>query len=387
MNISLIATTHKDYVAKKSDFDYFSGLCAGVCYMPNDFKTLSNENEEKTIKRMLMTKNNGHHSVFDHCYMSLYLENIPKILAMIINNEKMYTTSEKSGRYTQMKLPDDEQKLYDKWLVIFKDAIEKTYEKNKFFTDNRILKLAQENARYVTSIFTPVSMVYSVSYRQLNYLYGFFKGFIAEKHKSVLKQRIAKELEDFCKELEKLGYIDEILQNNNKQREISLFAKRKNVKDYFGEVYVTSYKGTLSQFAQAQRHRTLDMSIAELSNFEIYVPKIIRNDEDLVKEWKEDILSLKDSFPQAQLYKIIEKGTLDNFILKSKERLCSFAQLEIHEQTYKTMQKYANFLKKNDAKLYKVIANYNKTSRCQFPKFKCTSPCGYVQGIKCDRLI
>ena len=75
MNISLIASTHKDYVAKKADFDYFSGLCAGVCYMPNNFKTLSNENEEKTIKRMMMTKNNGHHSVFDHCYISLYLEN------------------------------------------------------------------------------------------------------------------------------------------------------------------------------------------------------------------------------------------------------------------------------------------------------------------------
>ena len=387
MNISLIASTHKDYVAKKADFDYFSGLCAGVCYMPNNFKTLSNENEEKTIKRMMMTKNNGHHSVFDHCYISLYLENIPKILAMIINNEKMYTTSEKSGRYTKMELPEDEKKIYDKWLNIFKEQIEKTYGKTSFFTDNRILKLAQENARYITSIFTPVSMVYTISYRQLNYLYGFFKDFINEKHKSPLKQRIAKELIEFCNELDKLGYIDDVLVDNNKQRTISLFAKRKNVKDYFGEVYVTSYKATLSQLAQAQRHRTLNMSIAELSNFEIYIPKIIRKDEQLVEEWKADILSLKNNFPQAQLYKVIEKGTFDNFILKSKERLCSFAQLEIHEQTYKTMQKYAKFLKKNDVKLYNEILKYNKTSRCQFPNFKCSSPCGFPQGIKCDRLI
>ena len=46
-----------------------------------------------------------------------------KILAMIINNEKDYSTSEKSARYTKMKLSLKEQEIYDKWMSIFYNRI------------------------------------------------------------------------------------------------------------------------------------------------------------------------------------------------------------------------------------------------------------------------
>ena len=35
-------------------------------------------------------------------------------MAMILNNEKEYNTSEKSARYTKMKPSEEEEKLYNK---------------------------------------------------------------------------------------------------------------------------------------------------------------------------------------------------------------------------------------------------------------------------------
>lgn len=43
---------------------------------------------KKTIKRMNNTLNSGYYSVYDHIFVSLDIRNIPKFLAMIINNEK-----------------------------------------------------------------------------------------------------------------------------------------------------------------------------------------------------------------------------------------------------------------------------------------------------------
>jgi thymidylate synthase ThyX len=123
MKISVIASTKENYTATKEEFDRLSGHSAGVCYMPNNFDTLFNEPEEKTMKRCNNTKLSQHHSVFGHPYISLSLEDIPKGLAMVLNNEGIYNTSEKSARYTKMSLNPEEQKLYDKWLDIYKNLI------------------------------------------------------------------------------------------------------------------------------------------------------------------------------------------------------------------------------------------------------------------------
>ena len=76
-----------------------------------------------------MTLNNGHHSVYDHINISFNLQNIPKILAMVLNNEHQYTTSEKSARYTPVQvsgesvITDREVELYNKWMEIYKEKI------------------------------------------------------------------------------------------------------------------------------------------------------------------------------------------------------------------------------------------------------------------------
>ena len=126
MKVDVVATTQLG-VESKENFDIFSGKTAGICYMSATFNDLQNEDVTKTQRRISQTKNGGHHSVYDHNSISLYFEDVPKIIAMILNNEKQYTTSEKSARYTRMKLSQKEELIYNKWIEIFKKKIAKKY--------------------------------------------------------------------------------------------------------------------------------------------------------------------------------------------------------------------------------------------------------------------
>ena len=69
----------------------------------------------------------NHHSVFGHPQYNFVFEEIPKIMAMILNNEKVYDTSEKSARYTKMKPSEEERVLYEKWIQIYKNRIQEVY--------------------------------------------------------------------------------------------------------------------------------------------------------------------------------------------------------------------------------------------------------------------
>ena len=97
MDIKIIASTAVGQIATKNDFEMFGGRAAGVCYMAHTFDEILNEDKDKTQRRIRQTKVGGHHSVYEHGSFSLYLDGIPKIVAMLINNEKQYTTSEKYG--------------------------------------------------------------------------------------------------------------------------------------------------------------------------------------------------------------------------------------------------------------------------------------------------
>ena len=93
------------YLKEDGTFDLekalqMSGKIAGLCYAKTSFHDILEEDKDKTLRRIENTLNNGHHSVYDHIWISFYIKNIPKILAMVLNNEKQYTTSEKSLRYT-----------------------------------------------------------------------------------------------------------------------------------------------------------------------------------------------------------------------------------------------------------------------------------------------
>lgn len=395
MKIELIATTKLGYKAEKEEFDNFGGKSAGICYMAHDFSTLLSEPAEKTARRIAQTKGSGHHSVYDHQYLSLYIEGLPKALAMVLNNEKMYTTSEKSARYTKMVLTADEQKLYNKWLGTFEELISDKYKalRPEFFTDSKIKKLAQENARYLTSVFTPTSMEYTISYRQLNYLYKFLRDQQASKQKNKFMELLSPAIADFCTAIEtSVPYLDSDLQMDGKNRKISLF--RDSIlpaEKHFGSTYSTYYKGSFAELAQAQRHRTINYDITLLDTNEYYVPPILAENPTLVEEWTKDIDSLSVNFPQGMLVNINESGTLPDLILKAKERCCTFAQKEINDQTHQTLVEYEQALRAKGTAEYDALADYvqkyTKGSRCTFPDYTCLSRCGFPEGVTGEREI
>lgn len=382
MKIEVVATTNSEHFNDKDDFNHLSGLLAGICYMPSGFEELKKQSDEKILNRSLVTKKSGHHSVFEHEYITFILSDIPKLFAMILNNQKCFVTSEKSARYTTMKTKGQENDLYVKWKDIFKQLITEKYKHITYFTDKRIEKLAMENARYMTSIYTPTTMAYTISYRQLNYLYFWLQNLKNDTNEYVVKLR--PHIEEFCSKIKELNYIDEQLIDDGKNRGVSFFEKTAK-KEYFGAVYSTSYTGSWASFAQAQRHRTINYEISIPANREYFIPKIIRKDDKLKQMWLSDLQSVSSSHPQAELINISERSLPEYFILKAKERLCTAAQLEVMEQTKKTLEKYIDQC--DDTYIKFQLLTLNKGARCVEKNYVCNTPCGFKQGIDLSREI
>lgn len=369
MEIKVIASTKVGYVMPKDEAVDFSGKSAGICYLPDTLETLFAEAPEKTQRRADGNIKSGHHSVFGHPTYNLSLEGIPKILAMILNNEKIYNTSEKSARYTHMEPSPQEKELYEKWIEIFKEQILTQYPK---FEDKRALKLAQENARYLISVFTPATvMEYTVNFGQLNYIINWAKDYIKNAEENTFSIKLKETFKEFLAAMPDLEI--EGLDSRNKNRNFSLFAQRKNRNEEFGENYSVTYLASFAQLAQAQRHRTLSYEITLLDEPKYYVPPIIAG-TNLEKEWLKDISSLKEFFPQGMLVQVNERGTIENFVLKCMERLCGFSQLEIMQETKNIMNKYLEATK-DKPELYQYLLPYSRGARCTFPGWKCDSPC------------
>lgn len=370
MKIEVIGSTKVGHKMTKEEAIDFSGKEAGICYLPDNLQSLLSEESEKTLKRANRTLKSGHHSVFGHPTYNLSLEQVPKILAMIINNEKVYNTSEKSARYTKMNPSEEEKELYEKWIKIYKEVIAKEYPS---IDEKRVEKLAQENARYLISVFTPATVLgYTVNFCQLNYMIHWFEDYIKNEEENSFSRKLKPVLKEFNNQLEDLTV--EELNSNIKKRKISLFAQKKERKEEFGENYCTTYLASFAQLAQAQRHRTISYEMSFLEKPEYYIPPIIKGTE-LEKQWLEDISSLEEFYPQGMLVKVNERGTVENFILKCTERLCGSAQLEIMEQTRKIMEKYLSATKENNIEIYQELLPYAKGARCTFPDWKCTTPC------------
>lgn len=266
-----------------------SGKIAGVCYDKEGFNSLYSEPEEKTMRRVNMTLKSGHHSVYDHIQISFNIQNIPKILAMVLNNEQQYTTSEKSARYTPVVrkygsiITETEEKLYHKWLDIFKTKIKAQY--GDVYNDTKIQKLAQENARYLVTVFMPTQMVYTTSLRQINYIASWMQKYIkAADSNNAFEHKLAFYMQELLKGLERLNVLEEGLLTNDKYRSLSLFGKDLAKKEtYFGDVYSTTYNGSFALLAQAHRHRTINYQMEFLKEKQYFVPPIIENDKVLLK--------------------------------------------------------------------------------------------------------
>lgn len=371
-----------------------SGKIAGVCYDKEGFNHLINEPQEKTDRRIFMTLNNGHHSVYDHTYINFNIQNIPKILAMVLNNEKQYTTSEKSARYTKIVpgensiITKEEVDLYNKWLGLFESKIAKEY--GNILSSLKIKKLAQENARYLVTVFMPTQMIYTTSLRQINYMASWMVEYIEDNKNNLnyFESKLSKAMGEFLKELERLNVLVPELMSNEKHRKLSLFGSNlEQTPELFSNVYETTYRGSFASLAQAQRHRTLDYQMEMLDKKEYYVPPILENDSYLKDEWLEDINKVGWVIPQGELILISEMGKYEDFILKCKERLCSAAQVEIMHQTRDTLARYKKYLEDHNNALASDIVKYSHGPRCTFPDYECPSDCKLGPVKKLDRRV
>lgn len=393
MDIKVLASTKVGYEMLRAEALGFSGHSAGICYLPDTVEKLFAEDVSKTKNRVNNNLANGHLSVFGHATYSILLENVPKILAIILNNEKAYTTSEKSARYTKMKnLLPEEKILYDKWYTIFKKKILRKFPDK--FDEKKACKLAQENARYFISVFTPATtMEYTVSFEQLNFIMYWFDDYIQNAKDTMFSRKLKVIMQEFNEKLKFLRVED--LNPGFKGTKLSLFANRTRDEEW-GENYCTTYFGSFAQFAQAQRHRTLSYEIRVDENDEypeFYIPEILRGDDDeyLRDLWVKDMQSVDYNFPQGMLIEINERGTVENFVLKCTERLCGAAQLEIMKRTEKTLHNYYEAVcRQNSWELETYLRPYVDSTKCQFlakNDFVCYGRCAFGPKGALNRII
>ena len=372
MKLRVYGSTKPGYTLPVPEALKMAGHEAGICYMPEDLDTPLAEPEKKTFGRVRGTVGSGHHSVSGHPYYSIVLEGVPKIVAMILNNEKEYNTSEKSGRYTVMATGGEEQRIYEKWTKIFDDLIEHKYPE---IDERTRKKLALENARYFISVFTPSTVMgYTANLRQLNYIIGYCEDLCATPSTDPFILALKPHLFELANLLRGLCNVDGL--RDNRGRKFSLFAERER-KEFFDECYSVNYEGSFAQLAQAHRHRSLwyEMQIPQLDNCKFYVPPIITS-EDLRAEYLRDMESLKENFPQGMLVKINERGTAEAFTWKCNERLCGAAQREICIQTQQTLDRYLyGCLAADNQEVYKFLSHYRGKTKCQFGYYVCNRPC------------
>jgi hypothetical protein len=380
---------------------------AGECYNSAGWAKLSKESLEHTEGRVAQTLGGSdgvgseHFTPYEHVNLTFEIT-APKIIMMILNNEKQMDTSEKSARYTKFRAENGvdarEKELYDKWVKIMRPLIAKQYpfkcdpnsDEDVAKRDTWILKKAQENARYLTSVFTTTKMIHTLPWAQLCRICGWMREFVQRSNLNKFERKVAPYLTEFVAEIDKLGLLDERCMNNRKSRRLSLFTNR-TVATYFSDSYSYSYTGSFAELAQAHRHRTISYSMipprddAEPSFF---VPPILNTTDmkidgmSLADAWLDDCVSLAENYPQGQMVLINELGTLENFVLKAKERLCSAAQLEIARQTEKALKTGCG-----------ISSTWNERfkgwhgARCQSGEYACAHPCGWSEAVNLTRVI
>ncbi len=398
MEVKIIAHTAMSSEVNQTEIKKFAGLNAGVCYMPATWEELESQTDEKILARAETNLISQHHSVFDHYSVNLLLKDVPKFIAMLLNNQKLFATSEKSARYTKMKLQPEEQVIYDKWYQIFLDLIDDKYPSDKYCNcaywgmnekanKRKREKLAQENARYLTSIFTPTTMTHTLNIRQLNYVYRYLEDITKLPNPTKLQSKAIPYIQEFLNSIDSRLIIDK-LDASSKSSKLKFWDTREYQPcKIYGDIFQTHYLASFAELAQAQRHRTLNYTIKELDTPQYYIPPIIRDKQDLVKEYLADMKSLENNIPQATLVQVFESGTMDDFILKMKERKCSYAQLEINDITQNTLQEYCAVLGEQLHPMTKYMQSYLNGSRCTFVDYKCPAPCGFKEGVIGNRII
>ena len=322
--------------------------------------------------------------MYDHGHITMIIKT-NKMMAMILNSIGVYATSEKSARYTVMH-PDTELELtlYEKWTNIIEKLIVKQYPN---IDEKQAHKLGMENARYMISVFTPTTMMYTVSFRQAFLICDYLEKLC--KDCEMLTDNFSKKLGEYAYELadqlrNQIG-IARLHDNKNQNFRFLEYQNFKKVttskKEVIADSYTVSYAGSLAMLAQAQRHRTIRYSMMFNGDYKLYgfyVPTIISNN-NLESEWLNDMESVAYCFPQGIKVRITEQGIFEDFALKCKERLCGRAQLEVAKTTEMIMKIFLNnkdrLCEENKKLLESMTHDDTPNARCMFDDFNCAEGC------------
>ena len=426
-----------------------AGEAAGVCYMKDDYFSNGIKNRKQAHIRAISAAERGHASPYDHGHITFRIWT-SKAIAMVLNSLGVYTTSEKSARYTLMK-PDTvrEEELYNKWIgkiqtmvlgefpdyddTFLRAQMKKKAETDKFEIKNRNItidndgtedgiaevarcteiwnsiihmpdapsyKIAQENARYMISVFTKTALLYTVSYRQAMLIVDYFTKFYNENESSDNRfySKLAREMKDFVAELQsKIG--GNVLHDNKNQSIRFLETEKSDKVQMINDSYTLRYSCSLACVAQLQRHRTIrhSMYVDTIDNLKFYIPEIVKLYE-CDDEWLDDIKSIAYVYPQGVIVDVTEQGIVEDFAMKCKERLCGRAFKEtmdnVRDCTVEFIRAaYDKKLCSSNAKLVMNMAivsnepdvySYSVVPRCAFKDFKCTDGCrwGKLCGIR-----
>ena len=412
-----------------------TGVKAAICYKEvsrgvpfSQDKVREDEDFSILATRGIDTIFNDHTTPSEHQVLSLEIVGIPKIMCMVLNNEKQYTADERSLRYTSVEetanISKKEVELYNKWLKIYYDVIKEKlgsfyhkFSKNAAQEEKTIIKMAQENARYMVGVFMPTTTTYTVPWIQINkvmaymqkvidnplnnlekLLVPYFKEFIDECIKldvAITKDSIYRSIMDDEKTFNKVikkypevkGYLGDksLVYKNNKDVDLSLFAYRNpftainSENEYDHNVSYNNFE-SFACLAQEQRHRTINCEMIIPDSFMCFVPPIIKDNKELVSMWLKDMESVKEIYPQGELIKVNRCGTLKN-ILKyvAQERACDRAQLEIEKVYVDDMipDIYNNLINEGKNDIAEKVKPYVRKLRCGFPRYHCPGTCGH----------
>jgi thymidylate synthase ThyX len=416
MKVTEVARTAFGAKHSQEDALVFAGTQGAICYSSSSYAEIEAQSEETRIKRAENTLKRGHHSILGPYRITLVFEGIPKIAAMVLNSLGEYSTLERSARYTEFKpLTCEEGALYEKWRERFGKMIEAEYPAEVSSLGIHKDKLAMENARYMLSVFTPTTMSYETSIRQLGYIVRWFLSMATRIKNSGTKDPFTTRLAETLSETsEAIFNITGFELDDGKNRGVDFIAfdfpvgqgNGKTVYDIekagsannsfgFGSfAYQAIYEASFAAVAQLQRHRTIKYNILCDTQGEqrYHVPAlVIKNGAE--EEWLKDISGLKEHTPQGTLVKTLERGTPETLVLKGLERLCGRVQLETAMLTKKLASEYARWARDHNSALYEYLRDaLLDTSgmvlpRCSAGKYVCTDGCPFGARRGLDRLI
>lgn len=402
----------------------------------------------------------------DHAMVEVVFENASRMMAMVMNSLRFHATTEKSGRYTEMKGDDAAQcALYDKWNAIFKKHILELYpdyndvflrqqlEKRGFDTERRncwvengktagtskeldeameeILAMpslpsntrAQENARYALGIFTKsTAFGYTTSLAQWNYIYDWCMKYISQftdtgerriipmngcmkfQKATFFESSLYDDLSALASFIKENLYVEHL--RDHKKRCFSMLTNIAEpghpMKSYtkgdkhLGFSYCTQYEGSFILLSHLHHHRTIQywMEVPPEENMSFYIPKMIKG-TSYEDEWLSDLNGIRHLYPQGTLVRITEAGTLDNFALKTSERLCGCAQLETMENVRDLALEFARHAagpegtpmeRQYTSRFYEFAENSIKKGRLK-TKAEITDGCREGCYFKCRRAL